>query len=328
MHYKIIVSLIAFFSLFSVLAQKTDGGDKVQFKMINVNKDIYMLQGKGGNIGLSFGHDGVFMIDDQFADLSEDILKEIAKVDKKPIQFLINTHMHGDHTGGNANMVEAGAIIVAQDNVRTRLQETIIKAEDKARGDTKILPTITFAQDMTFYFNGEKIMIFHVHDAHTDGDAVVYFTQSNVIHTGDVFFKDRYPYIDLNNGGTVQGYMAALEKIALLADDDTKIIPGHGDIGTKKDLEAMASMLGNIYRRVTHHYTNHKTKAEIIAMRDFTKPFDDLGFGNGFISTEKMLEIMYDDVEKIKGKIDKRNMEERLQEELMKQQENKGGKGE
>ena len=320
MRFKSLIS-IAIFSTFFFANAQNDSGEKDGIKLIKVKNDIYMIEGKGGNIGLSFGTDGVFMIDDKFADMSEDIIKEIQKKDKNLVQFLVNTHHHGDHTGGNVNMKEAGATIVAHENVRKRLNESFKNATEKSEADSRKLPTITFTEDMTFHYNGEEIMIFHVHNAHTDGDAIVYFTGSNVIHMGDVLFKDKYPFIDLDNGGSVMGYIRALEKIAMLVDDKTVIIPGHGNIGSKQDLETTANMLNVLYRRVSYHYVNKKSEAEIIAMRDFTKPFDDKGFGKGFISTEKMLQTLYNDVKKNRGEIDKRTLEEQLQDKVRQQKE-------
>ena len=325
MRFKSLIS-IAIFSTFFFTNAQNDSGEKDGIKLIQVKNDIYMIEGKGGNIGLSFGTDGVFMIDDKFADMSEDIIKEIQKKDKNLVQFLVNTHHHGDHTGGNVNMKEAGATIVAHENVRKRLNESFKNATEKSQADPRKLPTITFTEDMTFHYNGEEIMIFHVHNAHTDGDAIVYFTGSNVIHMGDVLFKDKYPFIDLDNGGSVMGYIRALEKIAMLADENTVIIPGHGNIASKNDLEAAANMLNVLYRRVSYHYVNMKSEAEILAMRDFTKPFDDKGFGKGFISTEKMLQTLYNDVKKNRGEMDKRTLEEQLQDKV-RQQKEEGEKG-
>ncbi len=328
MRFKILISIITCFTFLFTAAQ-TDDGRKSHIKIIKVKDEIYMLQGKGGNIGLSFGDDGIFMIDDQFEDVTELILEDIKKISEKPIQFLVNTHHHGDHTGGNANMAKTGTTIIAHENVRSRISEAMNSALEKATTanskpegvDPQMLPTITFSEDMTFYYNGEKIMVFHVHDAHTDGDVIVYFTESNVIHTGDVFFEGKYPYIDTASGGTLLGYMEALQKIMMLADDETKIIPGHGSIASKEDLRFTKNMLSLLYKRVTHHYMNLRTEDEITSMRDFTKLYDDKGFGDGFISTEKMLQIIYNEVKKERGVIDVRDMNERLREKFRQQKE-------
>jgi glyoxylase-like metal-dependent hydrolase (beta-lactamase superfamily II) len=300
---------------------------------VKVTDSIYMLKGRGGNIGLCVGPDGAFMIDDQFAEGTEAILKAISRVTDKSVQFLINTHHHGDHTGGNENLLEEGVIIFAHENVRKRLiAETAKKAQDSlekvynknlekltkaganeeraADGAKRMvssleeslminnnLPMITFADDLTFHYNNEKILVFHVHNAHTDGDSMVYFTDSNVLHTGDVFFNGKYPFIDINNGGSFEGYLNALSKIIMLADEDTKIIPGHGEIATIKDVKYTQSMLEHLHSKVAYHYVGRKSKEQIMALKnDIMKEFDDKGYGSGYISSEKFLTFLYDDV--------------------------------
>lgn len=327
MRHLILPLFIICFSFFSASAQ-TDEGRKSNSKLIQVKDGIYMLQGKGGNIGLSIGNDGVLMIDDQFAEATDDILKDIKKLSDKPVQFLVNTHHHPDHTGGNVNIVKQGGIIVSHENVRERLSQIVHANDDKSdASNPKMLATITFKEDMTFHYNNETILAFHVDNAHTDGDAIVYFTNSNVIHAGDVLFQGKYPFIDTKNGGTIQGYISALERLSMIADNDTKIIPGHGDIAKKTDLQFSASMLTQLYKWVTYHYVNRKTEAEIISMRDFTKPYDDLGYGDGFISTERILQTIYNEVKRERGEIDVRDMQERLSDKVKQQSEGakKGG---
>jgi glyoxylase-like metal-dependent hydrolase (beta-lactamase superfamily II) len=325
---KIIFSATLLFSFLTVYSQ-TDTGNKFNTKLIKVNNKIYMLQGKGGNIGLSFGNDGIFMIDDQYAEGIEQIQKDIKTISKNPIQFLVNTHFHGDHTGGNAVLAQQGTIIFSQENVRTRLQGMI--AEEKKKIPQEILPVVTFSEDLTFHYNGEKIYVFHVHNAHTDGDAMVYFTDSNVLHTGDVFFNGKYPFIDTDNGGSIQGYIDGIGKALLLINEDTKIIPGHGDVGTYKDLQKASYMLSIIYKRVTTHYINKKTEEEVAQTKDITKEFDDLGYGDGFISREAFLRTVYKEVAKERSPIDKnaeknrqaREKLEKMQEKQNSTQENK-----
>ncbi len=325
---KIIFSATLLFSFLTVYSQ-TDTGNKFNTKLIKVNNKIYMLQGKGGNIGLSFGNDGIFMIDDQYAEGIEQIQKDIKTISKNPIQFLVNTHFHGDHTGGNAVLAQQGTIIFSQENVHARLQGMI--AEEKKKIPQEILPVVTFSEDLTFHYNGEKIYVFHVHNAHTDGDAMVYFTDSNVLHTGDVFFNGKYPFIDTDNGGSIQGYIDGIGKALLLINEDTKIIPGHGDVGTYKDLQKASYMLSIIYKRVTTHYINKKTEEEVAQMKDITKEFDDLGYGDGFISTEAFLRTVYKEVAKERSPIDKnaeknrqaREKLEKMQEKQNSPQENK-----
>ncbi|WGF93809.1 MBL fold metallo-hydrolase [Aequorivita marisscotiae] len=298
---KIFLNTFLLFSVLTVYSQ-SDTGEKNNTKLLKITSKIYMLQGKGGNIGLSFGNDGIFMIDDQYAEDIEEIQKDIKKISKEPIRFLVNTHFHGDHTGGNAALAETGTVIFSQLNVRDRLQKML------KRESTKIsevaLPVVTFNDDLTFHFNGEKIYVFHVHNAHTDGDAMVYFTDSNILHTGDVFFNGKYPFIDTENGGSVKGYIAALEMATKIINEDTKIIPGHGNLGTFKDLKDTIIMLQTLYNRVATAYVNRKTEAEVLNMSDITKMYDDQGYGDGFISTEAFVKMLYSEVEKKRASID------------------------
>lgn len=298
---------------------------------VKVADSIYMLKGKGGNMGLCFGNDGAFMIDDQFAEGTEAILTTVGYFTKKPVKFLINTHHHGDHTGGNENMLQNGTVIFAHENVRKRLveeankkfQDSINKVfeknlekfkkdgvnEDRAQESakrsiselektqviSKNLPMVTFADDLTFHFNDEKILVFHVHNAHTDGDSMVYFTDSNVLHTGDVFVSNLYPFIDVNNGGSLRGYKEALSKIAMVANEDTKIIPGHGEVASISDVKYTQSMIEFLYSRIAVHHLEKKTKEQIWAL-NLTKDYDEKGFGNGFITTQKFFDFLYDEV--------------------------------
>lgn len=285
---------------FSVLLLSTaafaqaDNGEKNNTKLVKITNKIYMLQGKGGNIGLNFGNDGVFMIDDQFAEDFEEIQKQVKKVSNAPVRFLVNTHFHGDHTGGNAAMAATGATIFSQENVRARLQA--MTQQDSKTISQEALPIVTFSEDLTFHINGEKILVFHVHNAHTDGDAMVYFTGSNVLHTGDVFFNGKYPFIDIENGGSLKGTVEAIGKALMLINEDTKIIPGHGNVGNYRDLQNAENVLSTVYKRVYTHYVNKKTVDEVTKMADLTQEFDAEGYGSGFISTEDFLKMLYKSV--------------------------------
>ncbi len=317
---KLIFTATLFFSVLTVYSQ-SDSGSKVNTKLIKVNSNIYMLQGNGGNIGLSFGNDGVFMIDAQFAKSIEQIQKDINTISNKPVQFLVNTHFHGDHIGGNAAMAQTGTIIFSQENLRTRLLGII--ADEKKKIPQETLPMVTFSEDLTFHYNGEKIYAFHVHNAHTDGDAMVYFTTSNVLHTGDVFFNGKYPFIDTENGGSLKGCVEGIEKALLVINEDTKIIPGHGDVGTYKDLQKAADMLSIVYKRVAMNYINKKTEEEVAKMTDLTKEYDNNGYGSGFISREAFLRMIYKEVAKERSPIDKnaeKNQQAREKIEKMKEQ--------
>ncbi len=293
MFYKYVFYFSVLLLSTAALAQD-DNGEKNNTKLVKITNKIYMLQGKGGNIGLNFGNDGVFMIDDQFAEDFEEIQKQVKKLSNAPVRFLVNTHFHGDHTGGNAAMAATGATIFSQENVRARLQA--MTQQDSKTISQEALPIVTFSEDLTFHINGEKILVFHVHNAHTDGDAMVYFTESNVLHTGDVFFNGKYPFIDIENGGSLKGTVEAIGKALMLINEDTKIIPGHGNVGNYRDLQNAENVLSTVYKRVYTHYVNKKTVDEVTKMADLTQEFDAEGYGSGFISTEDFLKMLYKSV--------------------------------
>lgn len=270
--------------LISTLAQ-AQRFDKVEITTTKLTEQTYMLEGAGGNIGISIGDDGVFVIDDQFAPLSEKILAAIKSLSDKPLKFLVNTHYHGDHTGGNENMKKAGATIIAHDNVKKRLVEKQTSKE--------ALPVITFNDKLNLSINNESIAIFHVANAHTDGDSLLYFTESNVLHTGDTFFNGRYPYIDLNSGGSVKGYIEAVKKGLILINDDTKIIPGHGKLANKKDYKIFLKMLKTLQNSIQKAIDEGKTEDEVKNDNSITKAYDDLDYGSGFINNEKIRLTFY-----------------------------------
>ena len=257
--------------------------DNVTITTTKLSDNVYMLVGAGGNIGVSVGDDGVFVIDDQFAPLTTKIEAAIRTLSDKQIQFLVNTHYHGDHTGGNENMKKLGTTIIAHDNVRKRL-------EDKPKD---ALPVITFNDELSLHINGEKISVFHVEHAHTDGDALLYFTKSNVLHTGDVYFNKRYPYIDLNSGGSVNGYIEAVKKGLSAINDDSKIIPGHGELSTKAEYQFFLKMLETLKDNVLSEIKKGKTEDEVAANSEITKVYDDLGYSWNFISSEKIRRTFY-----------------------------------
>ncbi|WP_299682423.1 MBL fold metallo-hydrolase [uncultured Dokdonia sp.] len=280
--------LIALFAISSICYSQ-GRFDNVKVKIELVSDNVYMLQGAGGNIGISIGNDGVFMIDDQFAPLSEKITTAIKTISDKPVKFLVNTHFHGDHAGGNANFEAAGAMIVAHDNVRKRLE-----ANEKTANAG--LPVITFSDDATFYMNENDIFITHVHNAHTDGDALVYFVQSNVLHTGDTYFHGRFkfPYIDITNGGSLAGDIEAAKKGLMIINNSTKIIPGHGPIASKADYQKYHDMLVGIYKNVAQAIKEGKTEEEVVAMQSLTSGYySDEVTAKDFITGEKMRRAAY-----------------------------------
>lgn len=284
---KSIFSVFLFSSTFITYTQNND----VVLKTHKLSDNIYMLEGRGGNIGLSVGEDGIVMIDSQFATLSEKILAAIKKLSDKDIKFLVNTHHHGDHTGGNANISKLGTQIVAHDNVRKR-----VKAN--AKQSDASLPIITFNDKLSIHINGEQALIFHIENAHTDGDAILYFTKNNVLHTGDTYFNGRYPYIDLKSGGSVDGYINAVKSAMIFVDDETKIIPGHGKLSNKAEYQTFLKMLETIKANVLAEIKKGKTEDEIVANTSITKTYDDLDYGCCFISSEKIRRTFYKSLKK------------------------------
>ncbi len=242
---------------------------------IQVTEQIYMIAGEGGNIGLFIGKDGTFLIDDQFAPLTEKIVEAIKSVGGDYPKFLINTHYHGDHTGGNEKLGQGGTLIFSHDNVRERLstgsflKEFNMKQAVVAR---KGLPVVTFSEDISFHLNGHSIRAIHVPHAHTDGDSFIYFMAANVIHAGDIFFNGFYPFIDVNHGGSLKGMIKAVDKILSLADDNTKIIAGHGPLGNKAQLASYRQMLGIAYERLRKLKAAGKTAQEAVAVEAADTP--------------------------------------------------------
>lgn len=282
---------ILFTSLFFLTMIMYAQNKEVKIITEKLTDHIHVLKGRGGNIGLFVGDNEVFMIDDQFAPLSEKILKAIRTISDKPIKYLVNTHWHGDHTGGNANMQKEGAVIVSHENVRKRMgTEQVVWGKKRPASPKEALPVITFSEDMRFYIDEEDIFITHVHNAHTDGDALVYFTTSNVLHVGDTYFQGKFPYIDLGSGGSIDGYIKGIEKMLVLSDDNTKIIPGHGNVTSKKELNAYLKMLKGLKRNVMNAINEGKTLEEVKNDAAITKDYKSF---SGWITEERIRETIY-----------------------------------
>lgn len=292
---KVLLSLAIFISLFYTNTYAQDW-DKVEIKAEQVSESIYMITGRGGNIGVCIGEDGIYVIDDQYAELSEKILRAIRQLSEEELKILINTHWHGDHSGGNENMAKEGATIIAHKNVRERMSTK----QDRGGGRTvdpspkEALPVITFDEDLTLHVNGEILTIFHVHNAHTDGDAIIYFPKSNVIHMGDTYFNGRFPFIDLYSGGSINGIIEAANRVLFLADKDTKIIPGHGALSNKKELTAYRDMLMDVRDRVKQAIAAQMTYEEIKSA-NLTKDLDE-EWGANFINGERIVDFIYTDL--------------------------------
>ena len=238
---KLYVALVLCGLLFSQGAAAQQDFSNVEIIPHHVAGNFYYLQGRGGNIGLSIGEDGVVMIDDQFATLTDKILAAIRQLYDGEIRFLINTHVHGDHTGGNENLGKMGVLILARDEVRVRLQE---QAPEDA------LPVLTFSDAITIHLNGEEVFAFPVPPAHTDGDTFIHFIESDVIHAGDVFRTTAFPYIDLANGGTLDGTLQALGLLIGTAGPDTMIVPGHGVPSSRMDVMAFRDLIIDVKGQV------------------------------------------------------------------------------
>jgi len=284
------------FLAFPALAQDLS---KVEIRTEKLSEAVYLLTGAGGNIGLSVGDDAVFLVDDQFAPLTPKIEAAIAKLTPKPVKFVLNTHWHFDHTGGNENFGRAGALIVAHENVRKRMSvESFIeflgmkfKAEPR-----QALPVVTFTRDVTFHLNGEELYVAHVPAAHTDGDAIVHFRKSDVVHMGDTFFNRLYPFIDTSSGGTVEGVIAAADRVLQGSTERTRIIPGHGPLASRADLQAYRDMLSAVSGRIREHVRAKRTLEEVQASKP-TAEFDAV-WGKGFLNSQRFTEMLYKNLQR------------------------------
>ena len=257
---------------------------------------VWVLYGSGGNIGVSAGADGTFLIDDQYAVMTAKVIEALAKIAPEPPRFVLNTHWHGDHTGGNENLAEKGSLIVAHDNVRIRMAaEQFNKFFERATpaSPAKALPVVTFSDSVSFFLNGDEIRGIHVPNAHTDGDVFIHFRKANVIHTGDLVFTGRYPFIDLDSGGSVAGVIAAVDRMLELADGGTKIIPGHGDVTDEAGLVAYREMLSATSARVSELAKAGKSVDEVLAAKP-TAEFD-AKLTWTFITPERYVRILYRD---------------------------------
>lgn len=258
----------------------------VEVKATAIKGSVHMLTGAGGNIGVSAGEDGVLIIDDQFAPLAEKIAAQLGELGSDKPKYVINTHYHGDHTGSNAFFhSHKGATILAHENVRVRLAN-----DEKIKPEA--LPTITYEDGIKIYFNGETLHVMHLAVGHTDGDSVVWFEQPNVMHTGDLFFNGRFPYIDQGAGGNVEGYMDSVKQLLAKIDDETVIIPGHGDISNKQEYSAFLAMISETFNYVKALKQEGKTLDEVKAMGLDEKWAD---WGWNFISEEKWITTLYTD---------------------------------
>ena len=288
---KILLPVILLLFVVSINGQQQDFS-KVQIKATKVAGNVYMLQGSGGNIGVSVGADGILIVDDQFAPLADKIRAALKELGQGKLRFILNTHWHGDHTGGNV-VFGPEATIIAHDNVRKRLsteQKSEVFKNTTPASPKDALPVITFGQSLSVHFNGEEIRVIHYPQGHTDGDSVIFFTTSNVIHLGDDFFAGRFPFVDLESGGSIEGLTKNIGEIITQIPDGAKLIPGHGPLSTLEDLKSYHRMLQQTTDIVRQKMTAGKTLEQIKSegLPEEWKPW-----GTGFIKTDLWIETIY-----------------------------------
>jgi cyclase len=301
----------AFLACGDLRAQEKDFS-KVEIKVTKVSGNIYMLEGEGGNIAASVGEDGIVIVDDQFAPLAEKIqaaLKNL-KITDKPVRFVINTHYHGDHSGGNEPFAHGGSTVIAQDNVRKRLESagtsgngSGLKFDYKA-APKGALPVITFDHDVTVHLNGEDIRALHFPAGHTDGDAIIFFPKNNVVHLGDDFVRYGFPFVDVTSGGSVQGMIAAMEKVSAQLPPDVKVIPGHGQLSNLDDVREFTKMLKETSAVVQKAIDEHKT-AEQMKQEKILAPW--AKWSGEFLDADKFIDTLYNSLTGSKGEFLKHN---------------------
>lgn len=285
--------LLLGFTLLAGTALAQQDFSNVQIKVTKVAGTVYMLEGSGGNIGVSVGDDGIVIIDDQFAPLASKIKATLRELTDKPLKFVINTHFHGDHTGGNAQF-GAEATIIAQENVRQRLKQgTTVLGSQAQPAPKQALPVITFNDRATVHVNGEDIRAIHFPNGHTDGDSVIFFPQSNVVHMGDDFVTYGFPFVDVANGGSVGGMIAGVEKVLSMVPDDVKIIPGHGPVSSPADVRKFLAMLKDTRALVEQARQQGKTLDQMKKEHLLSK-YDD--YSKGFIKTDAWIDLLYAEV--------------------------------
>jgi glyoxylase-like metal-dependent hydrolase (beta-lactamase superfamily II) len=268
--------------------------NKVDYVPTSLSSTVTMIKGRGGNIAVSAGEDGVFIIDDQLEPLTDQLVAAIRLISDEPIRFVINTHYHGDHVGGNEKIGKAGAVIIAHDNIRERMttdQFNHFFNDTTPAWPKGALPVVTFNNQATLHLNGESVTAYHVPRGHTDGDSIVYFSESNVLHMGDIFFNGRYPYIDLDGGGTIQGMISAVEKGLVLSNDETRVIAGHGPMSDRAGLQEYHDFLVTVRDRVQALIDQGMSLEQAIAAKP-TAEWDDI-LGEVWITGDQLVTFVY-----------------------------------
>ena len=289
---KRILTITLFFAV-SMTAKSQQNWDSIKVTSQKVKGNIYMLKGSGGNIGVLTGEDGVVMVDDQFLQLSTKIKDEIASLDNGPIRFTLNTHIHGDHSGSNEYFKQLGSTIVAHDLVRERMmKEHVNKAQNSVTPprDKDAWPEVTFPDKLTLHLNGQDIELLHFEPGHTDGDVIVHFKQANVFHMGDVFVTYGYPYIDMSSGGSINGLISTIDKTLTLMNEESVVIPGHGELCKKEDVKKYRDRLADIRDKISAALKKGK-KVEELADLGITNAYD-AEWGKGFIKGKDFVLIV------------------------------------
>jgi glyoxylase-like metal-dependent hydrolase (beta-lactamase superfamily II) len=292
---KRLLTIVLSFTLYAGVAQRNF--DQVEIRTEKVADQIYVLFGAGGNIGLAIGDDAAYLIDDQYAPLTEKIRAAVREITDKPLKFLVNTHWHGDHTGGNENFGKSGTILIAHEAVRKRMGSPSQRnGRERPAAPLVALPEITFNDELTLHLDEARTMhVMHVNDSHTDGDSYIYFPEDNVIHMGDNFSNGGFPFIDLNSGGDINGFVKNLNMALFIVDEETRIIPGHGPVADRETLRAYRDMVDTLRSRVQKALDAGNSLEETLQM-GLSKEWD-AEFGTGFIDSEGIITAIYRSLE-------------------------------
>ena len=286
--------------LFATLNSASAQQKAVEFTSFQLSDTVYMLSGRGGNVGISTGEDGVYIIDDQVKPVTDGLLKAIGKISNKPIRFVINTHYHGDHTGGNEAIGSTGSVIIAHDNIRKRMtteQVSIFMGNTTPPYPKGALPVVTFNDRMSLHLNGETTTAYYVANGHTDGDSIIHFPNSNVIHMGDMYFNGLYPYVDLDAGGSIQGMVKAADLALSMTDESTRVIPGHGPLAMTEDLKVYRDFLIKASVNVQELIDKDMSLQQIIAANP-TQEWDE-SLGKAWITPSQFVTFIYNSLEGI-----------------------------